>query len=124
VVERGEDDPGVQSVRRIYNYYKTHGYDTVVMGASFRNAGEIEALWRLRPADDQPGAARGTRRDRRPAALPVTRDAASDDRTAGSRTRRRSAGVNDDAMATEKLAEGIRNFIADQVKLEQLVSQL
>ena len=41
VIESAEDDPGVQSVRRIYGYYKTHGYDTVVMGASFRNAGEI-----------------------------------------------------------------------------------
>ena len=44
VITKPQDDPGVQSVSRIYNYYKQHGYDTVVMGASFRNAGEIEAL--------------------------------------------------------------------------------
>ena len=44
VIENPQDDPGVQSVSRIYNYYKQHGYETVVMGASFRNAGEIEAL--------------------------------------------------------------------------------
>jgi len=44
VIEKPQDDPGVQSVTRIYNYYKQHGYETVVMGASFRNAGEIEAL--------------------------------------------------------------------------------
>ncbi|MDP4917813.1 MAG: transaldolase, partial [Haliea sp.] len=43
-VQQPADDPGVQSVRRIYRYYKTHGYNTVVMGASFRNTGEIEAL--------------------------------------------------------------------------------
>ena len=43
-IDSPEQDPGVQSVRRIYTHYKTHGYETVVMGASFRNTGQIEAL--------------------------------------------------------------------------------
>ena len=45
LINSPQDDPGVQSVTRIYNYYKQHGYQTVVMGASFRNTGEIEGLF-------------------------------------------------------------------------------
>ena len=116
-------DPGVLSVKRIYNYYKTHGYDTVVMGASFRNAGEIEAL---------AGCDRLT-------ISPPLMDALSNDEGLLTRQLHPDSGegeekadldeggfrwaLNEDAMATEKLAEGIRNFAADQVKLEQLFAQ-
>ncbi len=123
VITRPQDDPGVQSVARIYNYYKQHGYKTVVMGASFRNAGEIEALAGC---------------DRLTISPPLLEELASDKgelsrqldpATANSSEPKCSVGeagfrydLNADAMATEKLAEGIRNFVADQVKLEQLIS--
>ena len=123
VIEKPQDDPGVQSVTRIYNYFKQHGYKTVVMGASFRNTGEIEGLagcdrLTISPAlleelDSDPGeltrqlSPEKARTDD-PMAAPAEPDFRYD--------------LNADAMATEKLAEGIRNFVADQVKLEQLIA--
>ena len=118
-----DEDPGVQSVRRIYHYYKTHGYETVVMGASFRNLGQIQALAgcdRLTISPDlleQLDAARDT--------LPRR---LSDD---GTRTGRPPAiseprfrwGMNEDAMASDKLAEGIRKFAVDQRELEKLLGE-
>ena len=117
-----EEDPGVQSVRSIYDHYKSHGIRTVVMGASFRNTGQIEALagcdrLTISPdlmqklADDQgeltrrlvPGEAKGQ-------AEPLSE--------AQFRWE-----LNEDAMATEKLAEGIRNFHADALKLEKLIGE-
>ncbi len=123
VVENPEDDPGVQSVRRIYAYYKTHGYDTVVMGASFRNTGEIEALAGCDRLTISPALLESLAAD--DAALPRQLDpkaARSDQpRDPPGEVEFRLA-MNGDAMATEKLAEGIRNFIADQVRLEELLS--
>ena len=123
VIASPADDPGVQSVTRIYNYYKQHGYRTVVMGASFRNAGEIEALagcdrLTISPALLEELAADTGELPRR-----------LDPRTARSTEPRCSPEesafryeLNADAMATEKLAEGIRNFVADQLRLEKLIS--
>ena len=123
VIASPADDPGVQSVTRIYNYYKQHGYRTVVMGASFRNAGEIEALagcdrLTISPALLEELAADTGELPRR-----------LDPRTARSAEPRCSPEesafryeLNADAMATEKLAEGIRNFVADQLRLEKLIS--
>ncbi|QUN06788.1 transaldolase [Shewanella yunxiaonensis] len=115
------EDPGVLSVTKIYEYYKRHGYNTVVMGASFRNTGEIIELAgcdrltigpslleelansdvvisrKLRPADDT-----------QPAPAPMTE---AEFRWV----------FNEDAMAVEKLAEGIRNFAIDQDKLEAML---
>ena len=115
------EDPGVLSVTKIYEYYKRHGYNTVVMGASFRNTGEIIELAgcdrltigpslleelansdvvisrKLRPTDDT-----------QPAPAPMTE---AEFRWA----------FNEDAMAVEKLAEGIRNFAIDQDKLEAML---
>ena len=113
----------MQSVTRIYNYYKQHGYDTVVMGASFRNAGEIEALagcdrLTISPALLEELSADDGSLERR---LSPNGASSSDAREAPSEAEFRYR-LNDDAMATEKLAEGIRNFVADQVKLEQLIS--
>ncbi|TLX58274.1 transaldolase [Stutzerimonas nosocomialis] len=116
----GAEDPGVQSVSRIYDYYKTHGYDTVVMGASFRNIGQIEALagcdrLTISPellgqlADEQ-----GTL-ERKLSPAKGTQARISLDES-GFRW-----GLNEDAMATEKLAEGIRQFARDQEKLEALL---
>ncbi len=122
VIQDAMDDPGVQSVTRIYNYYKQHRYSTVVMGASFRNSGEIEALagcdrLTISPQLLEELAGDNTRLLRR-----------LDPATAGSDDEKTEPGesefryeLNSDAMATEKLAEGIRNFVADQAKLEQLI---
>jgi transaldolase len=122
----GADDPGVQSVKRIYTYYRKFGYPTEVMGASFRNTSQItelagcdlltispELLQKLSESD-----------------APVTRKLSAE--------KARSADLqkltldekafrsmlNDDAMGTEKLAEGIRLFCADAVKLEKLIDVL
>ncbi|MGC4010122.1 MAG: transaldolase [Pseudomonas sp.] len=116
----GAEDPGVQSVSRIYRYYKANGYETVVMGASFRNLGQIEQLAgcdRLTISPDllqQLADARGEL----PRAL----------QPGGGEARQvldESAfrwQMNEDAMGTEKLAEGIRLFARDQEKLEALLA--
>ncbi|WP_439107480.1 transaldolase, partial [Congregibacter sp.] len=124
-VQRGEDDPGVQSVKRIYDYYKQHDYGTVVMGASFRNCGEIEALagcdrLTISPALLEELASDSSELERKLAPGSANSD---DAKTTLSEAAFRLA-VNEDAMVTEKLAEGIRNFIADQRRLETLVSDL
>ncbi|MDP5071875.1 MAG: transaldolase, partial [Congregibacter sp.] len=124
-VNDGDDDPGVQSVRRIYNYYKQHDYDTVVMGASFRNCSEIEALAGCDRLTISPALLEALAKDH--GALPRrlgVDGARSDD---AKNTLNESAfrfALNEDAMVTEKLAEGIRNFVADQRRLETLVSAL
>jgi transaldolase len=122
VIESGDDDPGVQSVQRIYRYYKKHGYNTVVMGASFRNVGEIEALAGCDRLTISPALLEELAGDE--SELP-RRLSPTDTTGADARAELDEAGfryaVNDDAMATEKLAEGIRNFIADQQRLESLL---
>lgn len=122
-INKPQDDPGVQSVTRIYNYYKEHGYQTVVMGASFRNAGEIEALagcdrLTISPALLEELAAGHAEL---PQQLMADGGSSDDAKTSPDESAFRYA-LNADAMATEKLAEGIRNFVADQIKLEQLIS--
>ena len=121
------EDPGVVSVTRIYNYYKAHGYNTIVMGASFRNIGEIEALAGCDRLTISPALLEELAND--DAALPRQLDVTQasekniDNKQSNSEADFRWA-MNQDAMATEKLAEGIRNFAADQVKLEKLISNL
>ena len=123
VIEKPQDDPGVQSVSRIYNYYKQHGYETVVMGASFRNAGEIEALAGCDRLTISPALLEQLADDSAPLPRQLSASSASsqEQRSSPAETSFRY-DLNADAMATEKLAEGIRNFVADQVKLEQLIS--
>ncbi len=120
----GENDPGVKSVKEIYDFFKTHGFATVVMGASFRNISEIQELAgcdrltispalldelantdgelprKLTPADSP-----------KPAPAPLTEQAFRWD-------------MNQDKMASDKLAEGIRQFAIDQEKLEAMLSEL
>ena len=124
VIESPLDDPGVQSVTRIYNYYKQHDYETVVMGASFRNAGEIEALAGCDRLTISPQLLEELSADdgELPRQLSAAEGRSKDPRQAPSEAAFRY-GLNDDAMATEKLAEGIRNFVADQIKLEKLISE-
>lgn len=123
VIEQPQDDPGVQSVTRIYNYYKQHNYSTVVMGASFRNAGEIEALAGCDRLTISPALLEELAGDEGQLEQQLSVDTArsSDARWAPSEPEFRN-GLNEDAMATEKLAEGIRNFVADQIKLEHVIS--
>lgn len=116
-----ETDPGVLSVREIYRFYKEHGFNTIVMGASFRNTGEVLALagcdrLTISPAllaelDAQQGQLTVQLQDNGTIAAkpaPLTESAFR-------------WALNEDAMATEKLAEGIRKFAVDQRKLEQLI---
>lgn len=117
----GETDPGVISVRSIYQYYKEHGYNTVVMGASFRNTGEILALAgcdrltiapalldELEQMDGQIEQKLGFQGEVKAKPEKMSEQAFRWEH-------------NEDAMATEKLAEGIRNFAKDQLKLEALI---
>ncbi|MDY0962587.1 MULTISPECIES: transaldolase [Massilia] len=118
---QGADDPGVQSVKGIYQYYRKFGYDTEVMGASFRNTSQIlelagcdlltispDLLQKLADSD-----------------APVERKLVKDDSAAiekiaiDEKTFRFM--LNEDAMGTEKLAEGIRAFVADSIKLKQMI---
>ncbi|CAM5781894.1 transaldolase [Ottowia pentelensis] len=119
----GANDPGVQSVRRIYDHYKHFGIATEVMGASFRNVGQITAL----AGCDLLTIAPELMAQLAASSAPLTR--ALDPQTARALdlepVRYDEAGfrlaLNQDAMATEKLAEGIRVFIADARKLEALI---
>jgi transaldolase len=122
VLNDAADDPGVQSVSRIYNYYKQHDYQTVVMGASFRNRGEIEALAGCDRLTISPALLEELANDEGmlPRRLSAETAHSTDPKLQPTEAEFRY-DLNDDAMATEKLAEGIRNFVADQLKLEQLI---
>ncbi|WP_069383921.1 transaldolase [Halomonas caseinilytica] len=120
----GERDPGVQSVRRIYEHYKGHGYDTVVMGASFRNSGEILALAGCDRLTISPALLGELAETHAPLERQLTPlDAETQVPEPQNEAEFRWA-LNEDAMATEKLAEGIRKFMDDQRKLETLLGEL
>jgi len=117
-----QTDPGVLSVKRIYDYYKTHGYKTVVMGASFRNTGEIESLAGCDRLTISPQLLQALSEDDGSLPRQLFPDSAKgEDKVHQSESRFRWQ-MNEDAMATEKLAEGIRNFTGDQTTLEELLS--
>ncbi|KGK00418.1 transaldolase [Thalassotalea sp. ND16A] len=119
-----DEDPGVVSVTSIYNYYKKFDYKTIVMGASFRNKEEILAL---------AGCDRLTISPQLLAELEQSSESVSQKLVKGEVTTARPTPLteqafrwqmNEDAMATEKLAEGIRGFTADQIKLEEKLASL
>ena len=119
----GINDPGVQSVRQIFNFYKKHGIATEVMGASFRNVGQITALAGCDLLTISPDLLAQLAATEAPLPLALNAAAASGLDLAPvhyNETGFRYA-LNEDAMATEKLAEGIRAFAVDAVKLEQLM---
>lgn len=116
-----EEDPGVLSVRRIYDHYKSHGIATVVMGASFRNPGQIEALAGCDRLTISPDLMAKLSQDMGDLPRKLTAGAAGAAATPTSEADFRWEH-NEDAMATEKLAEGIRNFNIDAVKLESMVA--
>jgi len=124
----GANDPGVQSVERIYTHYKRFGIATEVMGASFRNVGQITALagcdlLTISPellaqlqATDAPLARRLDAAKARDADLPAVHYTPADEAAF-------RFALNEDAMATEKLAEGIRAFAVDSAKLDALIKE-
>jgi transaldolase len=117
-----DTDPGVISVREIYQYYKQHGYATVVMGASFRNTGEVLALAGCDRLTISPGLL--DELSKQQGELKVHLTAATEQRATPPELTESEFrwAMNEDAMATEKLAEGIRKFAIDQRKLEQVIS--
>jgi transaldolase len=114
-----DEDPGVASVTEIYNYYKHYGYKTVVMGASFRNTGEIEQLAGCDRLTISPQLMQTLAEDDSPLARKLEPGHSAD---VGPRIELDENAfrwmMNQDAMATEKLAAGIRQFAVDQEKLE------
>jgi transaldolase len=121
--QAGVNDPGVQSVTRIFNYYKKFAVPTEVMGASFRNVGQIQALAGSDLLTISPDLLGALQSDSSPLTRALDPDAARSlqlERVHFDEKAFRFA-MNEDAMATEKLAEGIRAFAADSVKLDALI---
>jgi transaldolase len=122
----GANDPGVRSVRSIYAYYKKFGHATEVMGASFRTVGQILELAGCDLLTISPDLLQQLQDSTQPVIRKLSPDAAADtpiERIAVDEKSFRYL-LNDDAMATEKLAEGIRQFSADAIKLEKLIDGL
>jgi len=121
-----DEDPGVRSVTRIFNYYKAHGYDTVIMGASFRNVDEVLELagcdfltispTLLAELDASEGAVQRKLDPEKAREMTIER-VTYDEKSF-------RWDLNEDAMATAKLSEGIRVFAADTVKLEQFTHEI
>lgn len=119
------EDPGVQSVTAIYNYFKKFDYKTQIMGASFRNKEEIIELagcdlltispQLLQELQSTTGTLTQKLEEKKAKSLPIEK-IAIDEKTF-------RYLLNEDAMATEKLAEGIRNFVKDLIKLEKTISE-
>ncbi len=122
----GADDPGVQSVKRIYTYYRKFGYKTEVMGASFRNTSQIVELAGCDLLTISPELLQKLAESDAPLARKLSpadaKNADIEKLVLDEKTFRRM--LNDDAMATEKLAEGIRAFCVDAVKLDKLIEAL
>jgi transaldolase len=122
----GADDPGVQSVKRIYNYYRKFGYKTEVMGASFRNTSQITELAGCDLLTISPELLQKLAESDAPVTRKLGKEAAqsADLQKLMLDEKAFRFMLNEDAMGTEKLAEGIRQFCADAVKLEKLVEAL
>jgi len=121
-----KEDPGVLSVQEIYNYYKKFGYNTTVMGASFRNIGEIIELAGCDALTISPSLLKeleetqGTLERK----LDVNISLKSNIQSIPMDEKTFRWMMNEDAMATEKLAEGIRNFTKDLIKLENKIAEM
>lgn len=118
----GAEDPGVQSVTRIYNYYKANDYKTVVMGASFRNTSQIEQLAGCDRLTISPDLLDKLLQDEGSLERKLKLGTGGEAKLELDEAKFRWLS-NEDAMATEKLAEGIRQFARDQEKLEKLISE-
>ena len=118
-----EEDPGVLSVRKVYGFYKDHGFKTIVMGASFRNVGEILALSGCDRLTIAPNLLEEL--DAMQGDLPRRLNGSTNAITPPPRMTEAEFrfDLNEDAMATEKLSEGIRGFVVDQIKLEKVLAE-
>lgn len=121
----GDNDPGVLSVSKIFNYYKKHGYQTEVMGASFRNVGQITSLAGCDLLTISPGLLQELQDSTEPLQEKLNADAPICDLEKISLDEKAFRfAFNEDAMATEKTAQGIRAFSADIEKLEKLIASM
>jgi transaldolase len=122
----GAEDPGVQSVKRIYSYYRKFGYKTEVMGASFRNTSQITELAGCDLLTISPELLQKLAETDAPVARKLSPEAArsADLQKLALDEKTFRFMLNDDVMGTEKLAEGIRLFCADAVKLEKMIDAL
>ncbi|MFT5592633.1 MAG: transaldolase [Oceanicoccus sp.] len=119
----GPKDPGVVSVSRIYQYFKTHNYNTIVMGASFRNIEEIECLAGCDKLTISPDLLSALSKDEGSLIQVLSSSTKAQEEKWDTLTESQFRWhLNEDAMATEKLAEGIRNFTKDIVLLEALLT--
>jgi len=121
-----QEDPGVVSVTKIYNYYKKFGHKTVVMGASFRNTGEVTALAGCDLLTISPKLLAELDKSTDP--IPQLLSAEASKNTDLTKIEMNEKVfrwmLNEDAMATDKLSEGIRKFAADQRKMDQMVKEM
>ena len=122
---KGEEDPGVVSVTEIYNYYKKYGYNTIVMGASFRNTDEIVNLCGCDRLTISPALMDklASSTDSISVKLDAAKAADMDIPKMDVSEKAFRWALNEDPMATEKLSGGIRGFAADIVKLEKVVQE-
>ena len=118
---QGADDPGVQSVKRIYQYYRKFGYDTEVMGASFRNTSQILELAGCDLLTTSPDLLQKLADSDAPVERKLVKDDGADIEKIAIDEKTFRFMLNEDAMGTEKLAEGIRAFVADSIKLKQMI---
>jgi len=116
------EDPGVKSVTNIYNYYKQHGYKTIVMGASFRNKGQITQLAGCDKLTISPQLLEELKNSTEPLPRILDPKTSHDSPKLHLEEQDFRWMLNEDQMATEKLAEGIRLFAADAIKLEKVLT--
>jgi transaldolase len=120
----GADDPGVQSVKRIYQYYRKFGYKTEVMGASFRNTSQILELAGCDLLTISPDLLQKLADTEGTVERKLVADANADIKKIAIDEKTFRFMLNEDAMATEKLAEGIRAFCADSAKLKKMIEEM
>ena len=121
---QGADDPGVQSVKRIYQYYRKFGYKTEVMGASFRNTSQILELAGCDLLTISPDLLQKLADAEGTVERKLVADANADIQKIALDEKTFRFMLNEDAMATEKLAEGIRAFCADSGKLKKMIDEM
>ncbi|MCS0581418.1 transaldolase [Massilia pinisoli] len=121
---QGADDPGVQSVKRIYQYYRKFGYKTEVMGASFRNTSQILELAGSDLLTISPDLLQKLADTEGTVERKLVADTTADIQKIALDEKTFRFMLNEDAMATEKLAEGIRAFCADSGKLKKMIEEM
>jgi transaldolase len=121
---QGADDPGVQSVKRIYQYYRKFGYKTEVMGASFRNTSQILELAGCDLLTISPDLLQKLADADATVERKLVADQSANIEKIAMDEKTFRFMLNEDAMGTEKLAEGIRAFVADSVKLKKMIEEL